>query len=322
MKRGCKLIRAAALITGTISATMMLSHQTLAWEPTEEVEMVIHSSPTSSINFFVRTVETLFDEMLPHGANAVNMVGGGGDRARRYVVDNAGNPHIIKGLTPSQINNPILQEADYGVKDFTPLATLVVDPIMVCVNAESDYHTMDDLIQAARENPGTIVQGGGDVGEVDSLHHVLLSRLADVQMIFTPFESKGIVELLGGHIDFVMVNPAQCNPYVQSGDFRVLATSVKLEAHPDVPTFEEAGYGIRILEQYRGFWMPGGVDQEVRDYYVEKLLEVAESEQFRRYVDQNDLIVQVVAGDDLAALLAEEEELYRELDKQLGLLPN
>lgn len=317
MKYAKGLLRAVALATALLPLG-----PAMAWEPSEEVEMVIHSSPTSSINFFVRMVESQFDQMLPHGANAMNMVGGGGDRARRYVYEASGNPHIMKGLTPSQINNPLLQGAEYGVKDFTPLATLVVDPIMVCVNAASPYETMDDLIEAARANPGTIVQGGGDVGEVDSLHHVLLSQLADVQMIFTPFESKGVVELLGGHIDFIMVNPAQCNPYVESGDFRVLATSVNLEAHPDTPTFEDAGYPIRILEQYRGFWMPGGVDAEVRQYYIDRLLEVAENQAFRDYVAQNNLIIQVVAGDDLSNLLAEEEELYLELDKQLGLLPN
>lgn len=321
MTNGSSMLYAAILAAGTIGAALVPAGQAMAWEPTEEVELVIHSSPTSSTNFFVRMVEGEFDKMLPHGANSVNMTGGGGDRARRYILEAEGNPHVMMGLTPSNINNPLLQGAEYGVKDFTPLATLIVAPLMICVNANSPYHTLDDLIEAARAKPNTIVQGGGDVGEVDSLEHVLLSQLADVEMIFTPFESKGVVELLGGHIDFIMVNPGQCNPYLESGDFRLLATSVKLDAYPDTPTFAEAGYPFRVLEQYRGFWMPRGVDPEVRQYYTERLLEVAESEAFHDYAEKNNMIVQVVSGDDLAKLLAEEQEVYLELDKMLGLLP-
>lgn len=310
----------AAAACAAIAVPALASAPALAWEPTEEVEMVIHAGPTSSTNFYVREVQRHFDKLLPHGADAVHMTGAGGDRARRYIIGKKGDPHVMMGLTPSQVNNPILHGADYSVDDFTPLAVMVISPMMLCVKADSDYKTLDDLIEAARKNPGKIVQGGGDVGETDSLHHVLLSEKAGVKMTFTPFESKGIVELLGDHIDFIMVNPAQANPYVESGDFRVLALSLSMEAYPDVPTFEEAGYDIQILTQYRGLWMPSDVPTEARDYYIAKLKEVSESSGFQAYVKKNNLVAEFIAGDDLAEMLKAEEVAYRKLDTDLGLI--
>lgn len=313
-------IRNTAAACAALAAAGLLSAPALAWEPTQEVEMVIHAGPTSSTNFFVREVARHLDKMLPHGAKAVNMTGAAGDRARRYILGKKGDPHVMMGLTPSQVNNPILHGADYSVDDFTPLAVMVVSPMMLCVNANSPYKTLDDLIEAARKNPGKIVQGGGDVGETDSLHHVLLSEKAGVKMTFTPFESKGVVELLGNHIDFVMINPAQANPYIKSGDFRVLAATQKMPSMPDVPTFKEAGYDIQILRQYRGLWMPPAVPTEARDYYIEKLKQVNENPEFKQFVAKNNLVPTFIAGDDLAKMLKSEEEAYRKLDTDLGLI--
>lgn len=296
------------------------AHPALAWEPEEEVQLVIHTGTKGSTNFFVRDIAEHLDKMLPHGAEPVNMPGAGGDRARRYVLEREGNPHVLGSLTPSNVNNPILVGAEYSAKSFTPVAVIMVDPLLVAVNAKSPYKSLEDLIKAARKDPGAIVQGGGDVGEVDSLYNAMLSQAAGIEMAFTPFENKGIVALLGGHVDLVMANPAQIYPYVKSGDFRILAANLKLPSYPDVPTFDELGYDVPLLKQYRGFWMPGGVPTEARDYYIAQLEKVSRSEEFKDYVKKNNLIPEFVAGADLAAMLQEEEKVYRKLDKELGLL--
>lgn len=312
--------KTAIAACAAVAAMGMTAAPAMAWEPEKEVELIIHASPTSSTNVFVRQVEKEFDKLLPEGANAQNMPGAGGDRARRYVLDHKGDPYVIGSLTPSNVNNPILHGADYGVDDFTPLAVMVVSPLLVVVNADSDYKTLDDIIQAAKKNPGKVVQGGGDVGETDSLHHVMLKEMAGVDMAFSPFESKGVIELLGGHVDLIMVNPAQANKYVESGDFRVVAASAKLKNYPDVPTFAEAGYDIPLLKQYRGLWMSSDIPEEVQQYYIDQLKKVSESDSFKDYVSKNNLVPAFIAGDELAKMLKEEETNYRKLDEKLGLL--
>ncbi len=317
-----KLRIAALAVCAALALLSDAATPAAAWEPNDKVQIIIHASPKGSISIFLREVEKYFSEALPKGVGAQHLLGAGGDRARRYVLGQKGNPLVIGSLTPSNVNNPILHGADYGVEDFTPLAVMVVSPFLVTVNAKSPYKTLDDLIQAAKKNPGKIVQGGGDVGETDSLHHVLLSEKAGVKMAFTPFESKGIVELLGGHVDFVIANPAQVNPYVKSGDFRVIASSVKLEGYPDVPTLKEAGYDIPILKQYRGMWMPPGVPKEAVQYYIDQLDKYRQTKEFKDYVAKNNLVAEFITGDELGKMLKEEQTNYRRLDKQLGLLKN
>lgn len=309
---GMALAGAVALTLAAVPAA--------AWEPTQQVKLIIHTAPGGDTDLFVREVAKHLDKMLPKGADPVNVPGAGGDRARRYVLDRKGNAHVLGAITPSNINNPILHGADYGAQDFTPVAIMGVTPLMVVVNAKSPYNTLKDLIDAARAKPGKVIQGGGDVGEVDSLYNALLTEAAGVQIAFTPFQSKGTVELLGRHIDLMMANPAQVLPYLRSGDMRILATNTRQADQPDIRTFEELGYNLPLLRQYRGFWMPPGVPKEARDYYIAKLKELADSEAFKTYLAKNSLVAEFVAGDELAAMLRTEEDAYRKLDEKLGLL--
>ena len=66
--------------------------------------------------------------------------------------------------------------------------------------------------------------------------------------------------------------------------------------------------------------MPADVPVEARDFYIGLLQEAAETEEFRAYAESNDLIVSPIWGDDLTALLKAEEESYRALLTQLGLI--
>ena len=50
---------------------------------------------------------------------------------------------------------------DYQLQDATPLAQLIEDQEGVLVPADSPYKTIDDLVKAWKEDPGSIVVGGG-----------------------------------------------------------------------------------------------------------------------------------------------------------------
>ena len=55
---------------------------------------------------------------------------------------------------------------------------------------------------------------------------------------------QGILDLMGGHIDFSVVDPGAAVGQIQGGLVRALAVTGKQRApgFPDVPTFAEAGY--------------------------------------------------------------------------------
>lgn len=291
------------------------------WKPTEPLVIITHVKTTSSTYRFAKAFADALDSVIQTGVKVQSVRGARGDRARREIrIKNADNPYMMQVITPSQVNNPILAEQETRPWMFTPIALVVVSPNLFAVNAESPYKSMKDVMEKACANPGKVIHGGGDFGNVASLNSILLQRKIGCKITYTPFESQGIVELLGGHIDFVTENPAQLLQYVEAGKVRILAASEKLGQYPNVPTYEEAGYGFPVLKQYRGLWMGKDVNPEAVKFWTGIIDKVVSQPSFQEYVKKNNLTSLDVKGDAVAAILKQDYDNYLKLDQELNLI--
>ena len=292
-----------------------------AWKPSEKLEILTHVRTTSSTYRFAKAVEKAIKPTLKHGVKVLSIRGARGDRARRHLsIKNKGNNHMMQVITPSQVNNPILAKQKSRPWHFTPLALLVVSPNLMTVNSKSKYKSMKDIMDKACANPGKVIHGGGDFGNVASLNSILLQRKIKCKWTYTPFDDQGILKLLGGHIDFVMENPAQLLPFVKAGKMRIVAASEPLGEFPNVPTYKKAGYGFPVLKQYRGLWMASGVDAGAVKYWMKKINTVRKSKAFKKYVAKNNLTAVFVKRKKLVKMLKTEFNNYMKLDTELNLI--
>jgi len=293
------------------------------WKPTKEVELIAHVKTSSSTYAFAAAVlnELKSQKLLPKGVKLRTVRGARGGKARKYVgITNKGNPHVMQALTPSQINNPILAKSDVNYKLFRAVGLMVISPLTIAVPKDSPYKSMKDVIADIKARPGKVIHGGGAFGNVASLVGELWAREAGVKMPYAAFEKQGMLELLGGHVAFGMHNPAQINKYVKAGKVRLIAASEKLASYPDVPTFRESGYNFPILKQYRGWWMPKDVSDDVVNFYVGVMDKVRKGEGFKKYVAKNNLKATWIPGKQLDAMLEKEYQSYMKLDTELDLI--
>jgi len=68
----------------------------------------------------------------------------------------------IPGATGAITNTPMLQtnyimnpEITYNISELEPLANVITDPGIIVVGKDSPYKTVQDFMNAAKENPGT-----------------------------------------------------------------------------------------------------------------------------------------------------------------------
>lgn len=307
----------------TFAAGIGLAGAAEAWEPTEEVQIVAHAGTNSSTWAFANAVAKAIrdNELFPHGVNVQIVEGARGGKARAFVSgDHEGDPHYLQILTPSQINNPILVESPVNYERFRGVAMLLVSPKVLTVNADSPYQTMEDLIEDAKQRPAEILQGGGQIGATASLTNRILEDDFDIDLTYTPFEDQGVLQLVGGHVDFIIEQPEQVAKFVESDDLRIIAASDKLSEYPDVPTFEEAGYDFLVLNSYRGFWTSDDVSDEAVEYYINVFDQVRETESFKDYMAANQMTELWITGADLDAFLEEQHDAYFRLDTEMGLI--
>jgi len=322
MKFEIRALRTIGLAAAT-AAAFALPGVALAWEPTEEVEIVVHVQSTSSTWTNADAIARIGRELdlFPHGITVTIMEGARGAKAQTYVArTNAGNPHKLQMLVPTQIASQILSRSEINRDLFRGVAMMLITPKAIAVNASSPYKTFDDLLEAARKNPGKINHAGGDLGSTSSMVSRIMEKYFNIDLTYTPFDDQGVLQLLGGHVDFVFAQPEIVGKFVKAGQLRFLASSQKLEEFPDVPTLKELGYDFEVLDSYRGLWTSKDVPDDAIAFYVDALDKIRQSDEFKEYMKVNSMNEYWVTGEELDKSIDREVEVFTEVATEMNLI--
>src|SRR5262249_31241767 len=139
--------------------------------------------------------------------------------------------------------------------DFIPLARIVADPIVMIVNVNLPYKSLQELVDDAKANPNKLIFSSSGLYGASHVPTALLAKAAgNLQMRHLPTTGGGpaVAAVLGGNASFFMSPTSIALPQIKSGKARALAVSsaTRAKALPDMPTFKELGFD---LEYY--FWV-------------------------------------------------------------------
>ena len=173
-----------------------------------------------------------------------------------YVSRAAPDGNTVLTAANSFIIHPFFKRLNYDpLTSFAPISWLANSPQVIVVNSASPYHTLGDLIDAARAKPGQLTNASVGPATTQHIAFELLKLRAKINMIYVPFNGNGpaINELLGGHVDTVMANYSEAAENIKAGNLRALAVGsrTRLAWLPDVPTVAESGYeGYEVYVWY------------------------------------------------------------------------
>lgn len=294
--------------------------------PTKPIEFVVHTSPGDGIDLMLRTLQDIItkEKMVSQPVNVINKTGGSGATAMGYIASKAGDPHFLITTQPSQITTPIRNKLNVSYKDFTPIAMIMSESVVVVVRNESPFKTMKELIDAAKKAPKSVSQGTGVMGGSDTIFSHRVSKATGVQ--FNLISSSGgggenMVKLLGGNVDFITVNPSEAMGQVEAKKVRLLAiSSAKCSPLlPDVPTLKEQGINV-VHDSFRGMMGTKGMSPEIVKYWEDAFQKVAKTDAWKKYLKDNVVDDLFMPGKELATYLDEQQKIYQEVLDEMGLV--
>src|SRR5699024_10303313 len=91
---------------------------------------------------------------------------------------------------------------------YTPLGTNVVDPNVIILGENAPYDTLSEALQAAQDNPGSVIVGAQGPLSDDQLALYALQDVTGAKFAFIPFDGGAAANraLLGGEIDITVGN--------------------------------------------------------------------------------------------------------------------
>ena len=153
------------------------------------------------------------------------------------------------------------------LKDFTPVALVASQPVVLVVRAESPFKTLADLVAAAKAKPGTVTMASAGNGTVGHLSGEMFAKRANAKFMHIPYKGAGpaLTDLLGGQTDFFFTTPQGGIPHIKAGKLRALAvtSSRRLPVLPDTPTVAESGYAGFEATDWKALVAPAGTPAEV-----------------------------------------------------------
>ena len=162
--------------------------------------------------------------------------------------------------------NPQLMKVPYDPeKDLLPVAMLTRAVMVFAVNPKLPIHTVKDLVDYAKANPGKFNFGSAGNGTITQLSWEMLKLATGTDLVHVPYKGSGpaINDLMGGRLQGVV--ESMLLPYIQAGQMRAIAVGgdKRWKSLPDVPTMAEAGYpSVRPSALY-GVFVPRGTPPAV-----------------------------------------------------------
>ena len=175
------------------------------------------------------------------------------------LMSSAGILSINEALYPKMPFNP--QTA------FTPVTLVAEMNMLAVVNGASPIKTANDLIVAARKEPGKLNFGSPGNGTTGHLGMELFQHAAGVKLTHVPYKSaaEAVLAVIGNQIQGVFDNPPTVLPHIRAGRLRALAYAApkRLALLPDLPTFDEAGLKGFVASSWFGLVAPAKTPRPV-----------------------------------------------------------
>jgi len=242
--------------------------QAPGWPPAN-IRMVVAYPPGGSTDAIMRLVQAPLQERLGTTIIIENRAGASGSVGTGWVAKSPPDGATWLAVFDNHAANPfVLPSLPYdSEKDLDPVLLIGTAPYLLATSIAKPYKTLADVIDAAKQKPGSISYASVGSGSVGHLAMAALAQRANVTLVHVPYRGGGpaMTDALGGHVDLLVGSTALSMPQVSTGNLRALAQTGKTR-NPflaSVPTVIESGYPEFEAYAWWGIFAPAGTPKPI-----------------------------------------------------------
>ncbi len=215
--------------------------------PTKPIRFIMPYPPGGSSEILARPIANEMTKSLGQPVLIDYKPGAGSTIGADVVAKSAPDGYtIIMLLTAHAINASLMPNLPYDtVKDFSSITLAATLPLVVVVNSQAQIQTIQDLIKAAKANPGKLNYGSAGAGNTSHLAVEYFKTVVGIDLTHVPYKGSGpaVAGLMGREVDLMFDSLSSSLAQIQGGRFRAIGVSTAKRSHvlPNVPTIQESG---------------------------------------------------------------------------------
>lgn len=219
---------------------------------------------------------------------------------------------IAQGLTP--LKN----------EQFTPIARVTVDPLILLVPGNAPYNTLEGFLDHVKKNPGKVSVGTPGNNNLNHIFAVMTGRVVGTEIIAVPYTggSKVITDLAGKQIDAAVLKPSESKSQIDAGLVKPIAVfaNERLRALPEIPTFKEKGHDVfphGPLVQMAYIVAPAGIAPATRERLTQIFGKAIQSAKFKGWAEGSGAVVDDLSGAALGSEITNVQKSLNEVSSKV-----
>jgi len=292
--------------------------------PNKPIRLILPFPPGSPNDTVGRALSQKLGELLGENMVPENRPGAGGNVGIGAAAMSTPDGYTLVLATPGIALSPSLySKLNYDARDLAPVARVITIQNILVVHPSVPAKTLQQFISLARAHPGKLNFASGGAGTTNHLANELLMSLEKINMVHVPYKGAtlGMMAMIGGEVDEVVVPVPAAIPQVRAGKVRALAvlSEQRVPALPEVPTSKEAGVDNFVVPIWYGLFVPARTPPDIVARLSREVIKALESPDLRERLAAIGVDPWPGTPEQLASLVRSETARFAKLIKSIGL---
>jgi tripartite-type tricarboxylate transporter receptor subunit TctC len=209
------------------------------------------------------------------------------------------------------------------VKDFAPVSGLAQGYQVMVVNPRVPAKRVSDFTALAKKSAGKLTFGQGSSSARVAVE--LYQQMTGSKLVHVPYKGNplAMTDLIGGHIDMMIVDMPTGLPYVQAGKVTALGVTSRTRSTvlPEVPTMDEAGVKGYEMSYWFAAYVPAKTPAPIVKRLNELVVKAIATETVKSYLARNALVPFTTTPEQLAKFQITEADKWGRIIKAAGIQP-
>jgi tripartite-type tricarboxylate transporter receptor subunit TctC len=314
-----------SLITKIVAALGIASAATAvsAAFPDKPIRLIVPWATGGSTDAVGRAIAQRMTATMGQTVYVENKAGAGGQLGADAAAKSAPDGYTIAIIELAHAIAPAVSpRLPYDVlRDFTPITLIGTSPLVLFTTPKTG--TVQDLVKAAKANPGEVALAHSGTGSVSHLASTMLASKGAAKFNLIPYRGSGpaLVDVSAGLVAGHLATLASGSSLLAAG--KVMPAAVagrqRMTALPQVPTFEEAGLKDLSVHQWWALVAPATTPIDVVEKLRSEMAAALQHPSVREQLSTLAIDLRSTQRDELRAFLRSEVERWGKIAKEVGL---
>lgn len=235
-----------------------------------------------------------------------------------------GSAITLSALAAYVVNPCLYRNVSYdATRDFAPIAMVADLPLVLVVNPSLPVHSLKELIDYAKANPGKLSNCSSGNGTLSHLLMEDLKHRAGIKILHVPYQGspKAMIDLVAGNVQVGLDTATVTLPLVKAGKLRLLAAGslARLPDSPQTPTIAESGFPGFEAVAWIALSAPAGTPLAWRQRLNTDLDKALRSSDFAARLRVIGALPRPMSIDELEATFHREQARWKEIVERAGI---